>query len=61
MARAESRSSGTKYSSHSNRRPTSSIAGTIAVVISFKGSLPSAIASLVIATAVLESPLSTAS
>ena len=45
----------------SNRLPTSSIAGTIVPEISFEGSMFSAIASLVMATAVLASPLSTAS
>src|SRR5574342_686248 len=61
IARAASSNSGTKYSSHSNRRPTSSIAGIIALLTSSSGSELSASASFVTATAVLESPFRIAS
>ena len=61
MARAERSSSGTKYSSSSYRFPTSSMAGTIVPEINSRASIFSSMASLVIATAVLASPLRTAS
>ena len=44
MARAESSISGTKYSSHSKRRPTSSMAGTRYPVTMVSGATPAATA-----------------
>ena len=60
MARAESSISGTKYSSHSKRRPTSSMAGTRYPVTIASGVTPSAMAAFVTAAAVFQSPSITA-
>ena len=61
MARAESSISGTKYSSHSKRRPTSSMAGTRHPVTMVSGATPAAMAACVAAAAVFQSPSITAS
>src|ERR1017187_1581333 len=59
MARAESSISGTKYSSHSKSRPTSSMAGTRHPTM-VSGATPSAMAACVTAAAAFQSPSITA-
>src|ERR1017187_4804930 len=61
MACAESSISGTKYSSHSERRPTSSMAGTRHPDTMVSGATPEAMAAWVTAAAVFQSPSITAS
>jgi hypothetical protein len=61
MARAESRSSGTKYSSSSKRLPTSSIAGIIASSMSDFGSMDASRARRAASSAASLFPVSTAS
>src|ERR1039458_8086189 len=61
MARAESSISGTKYSSHSKRRPTSSMAGTRHPDTMVSGATPEPMAAWVTAAAVFQSPSITAS
>jgi hypothetical protein len=61
MARAASSNSGTKYSSHSKRRPVSSIAGIMYVWINSSAGAPSSSARRVTATAVFRSPSTIAS
>jgi len=61
IARAESSSSGTKYSSHSKRLPTSPIASTMKSWTSLSGSAPADSACSVTDRAVFASPLRIAS
>src|ERR1017187_1818740 len=61
IARAESSISGTKSSSHSKRRPTSSMAGTRHPDTMVSGATPAAMAASVAAAAAFQSPSITAS